>query len=90
VAKLARLALPEDKVAPLTGELDAVLDYVAKLNELDVSDVEPMAHAMDVTDALREDQPKDGLSNEAALDNAPDADPPFFKVPKVLGEGPSA
>jgi len=90
VAKLARLNLDDEHVTTMTRQLDHVLDYVAKLEELDVDGVEPMAHAGDVTDALRADEPRAGLTPEQALANAPDSDPPFFKVPKVLGEGPGA
>lgn len=90
VARLARLNLDDEHVTTMTRQLDHVLDYIAKLEELDVTDVEPMAHAGDVTDALRDDEPVPGLSPEQALHNAPASDPPFFKVPKVLGDGPGA
>jgi len=49
-----------------------------------------MAHAVDMSNVLRPDEPQPGLPNDAVLANAPDAEPPFFKVIKVLGEGPSA
>ena len=90
VAKLSRLRLSDDEVRHFADHLSAVLDYVSKLNELDVEDVEPMAHAMDVTNALREDQPQPGMTVEAVLANAPAQSPPFFKVPKVLGEASGA
>ena len=90
VAKLSRLLLSDDEVARFGAQLSNVLDYFTKLSELDVEDVQPMAHAADVTNVLREDVPKDGLSTEAALANAPVQMPPFFKVPKVLGEGSGA
>ena len=90
VAKLSRLRLNDDEVRHFTSQLAAVLDYVSRLNELDVENVEPMAHAMDVTNVLRPDEPATPLSIEAVLANAPDRDDPFFKVPKVLGEGSGA
>lgn len=90
VAKLARLTVSDDEAKRFAEQLSDVLDYVSKLNELDVTDVEPMAHAHDITNALREDEPVPGLPVEAALANAPDAEPPFFKVPKVLGDGSGA
>ncbi len=90
VAKLSRLRLSDEQIARYGEQLSAVLDYFAKLNELDVEGVEPMAHAADVTNVLRADEPVDGLSTDAALANAPAQSPPFFKVPKVLGEGSGA
>lgn len=90
VATLSRLTLSDEEVAHFAEQLSSVLDYVSKLAELDVEGVEPMAHAMDITNVLRDDEPADGLSVDAALTNAPQKDPPFFKVPKVIGEGSGA
>lgn len=90
VAKLSRLRLTDDQIHQFTDQLADVLDYVAKLNELDVANVEPMAHAMDLLNVLREDAEKQSLSVDEALANAPDASPPFFKVPKVLGDASGA
>jgi len=90
VARLSRLKLAEDEVRYFREQLSGVIDYVDKLGELDVSDVEPMAHPTDMTNRFRDDQPRAGMDVDEALRNAPDADPPFFKVPKVLGDGPSA
>ena len=90
VAKLSRLKLSDEQIAFFTSQLSAVLGYMEKLDELDLANVEPMAHPTDMTNRFRADEPKPGLSNDAVLDNAPAADPPFFKVPKVLGDGPSA
>jgi len=86
VAKLSRLRLSDEEVHNFAGQLSAVLDYVSKLNELDVEGVEPMAHSADVSNVLREDIPHPGMSVDSALANAPDASDPFFKVPKVLGD----
>ena len=90
VAKLSRLTLSDEEVQHFGSQLSSILDYVSKLNELDVTGVEPMAHALDMTNALREDYPQPPLPVEAVLANAPDAEPPFFKVPKVIGEGSGA
>ncbi|HEX7010688.1 MAG TPA: Asp-tRNA(Asn)/Glu-tRNA(Gln) amidotransferase subunit GatC [Phycisphaeraceae bacterium] len=90
VARLSRLHLSDAEVSQFTAQLERVLDYIAQLNELDVANVEPMAHALDLTNVLREDVEQPGLTVEAALANAPDQAPPFFKVPKVLGEGSGA
>lgn len=90
VAKLGRLQLTDQEVHHFAGQLSAVLDYVSKLNELNVEDAEPMAHAADVSNVLRKDQPQPGMPVEKALENAPDASGPFFKVPKILGQGSGA
>ena len=85
VAKLARLALPEDRLQKLTGELASILHYVEKINQVDTAGVEPMAHALPVKNVLRADVPEPGLSVEQVLRNAPETDGRFFKVPKVIG-----
>jgi len=85
VAKLARLALPEQKLQTLTQQLESILEYVAKIGEVDVSNVEPMAHALPITNVLREDIVQPGLELEQVLQNAPETDGRFFKVPKVIG-----
>jgi aspartyl-tRNA(Asn)/glutamyl-tRNA(Gln) amidotransferase subunit C len=90
VAKLSRLKLSDQEVHAMSEKLSAVLDYVSKLQELDVTGVEPMAHAMEMTNALREDKEVPGFTNEVALANAPDKHPPFFKVPKVIDDGSGA
>ncbi len=90
IAQLSRLKLDDAQIQKMQGSLSDVLDYISKLNELDVTNVEPMAHAHDLTNALREDIEQPGLPIEIALHNAPDKEGSFFKVPKVLGDGPGA
>ena len=85
VAKLARLALDEAHVQKYAGQLGSILGYVKKINEADVADVEPMAHAAPLHNVLRDDTPREPLPRDAALQNAPETDGPFFKVPKVIG-----
>ena len=85
VAKLSRLALDEAHVARYRGQLESILGYVAKIGEVDVSDVEPMAHAAPLRNVLRDDVPGPTLPREKVLENAPESDGPFFKVPKVIG-----
>ena len=85
VAKLARLAIPEEDLPRVTEQLDSILHYVDQLKQANVEGVEPMAHAVRLTNVLRDDEPQPALSTEAALQNAPDVDGPFFKVPKVIG-----
>ena len=85
VAKLARLDLPPERLAKLTGELESILEYVAKIGQVDTAGVEPMAHALPLHNVLREDVVEPSLPLAKVLQNAPDTDGPFFKVPKVIG-----
>ena len=85
VAKLARLEIPPERLAKLTGQLESILEYVAKIGQIDMTHVEPMAHALPLHNVLREDVVEPSLSLEKVLQNAPDTDGPFFKVPKVIG-----
>lgn len=85
VAVLARLALDEHHLIRLTAQLESILGYIAKLSEVDTSGVEPMAHALPLHNVLREDVVEPSLPLEKVLQNAPDTDGPFFKVPKVIG-----
>ena len=90
VAKLSRLKLTDAEVTHFTGQLAAVLTHIDTLKELDVTDVEPLAHANDLHTPLRDDVPGPALDPEVALRNAPDRQDHFFKVPKVLGGGGGA
>ena len=85
VAKLARLALDEERLARFTPQLESILHYVAQIGAVDTSGVEPMAHALPLANVLREDVVEPSLSLEKVLQNAPETDGPFFKVPKVIG-----
>ena len=85
VAKLARLWLDEPQLQKLTGQLESILEYVNQIGRVDVSAVEPMAHALPLHNVFREDVIKPSLPLEKVLMNAPETDGPFFKVPKVLG-----
>jgi aspartyl-tRNA(Asn)/glutamyl-tRNA(Gln) amidotransferase subunit C len=87
VARLSRLHLSEAELAQFTGQLGQIIDYVNKLAELDVAEVEPLTTAIDMTNVLRDDAEVAGLTNDQALANAPDQSPPYFKVPKVLDGG---
>lgn len=84
VAKLARLALTEAEIEEFTGQLGAILGYVEKMNELDTSQVEPLAHCLPISNILRPDEVQESLGTERTLANAPDSDGPFFRVPKIL------
>jgi aspartyl-tRNA(Asn)/glutamyl-tRNA(Gln) amidotransferase subunit C len=81
VARLARLALAEDEVEPMARELSAVLDHIARIAELDLADVPPTSHVMDITGALRADEPRPCLPREVALAQAPAVSDGGFLVP---------
>jgi aspartyl-tRNA(Asn)/glutamyl-tRNA(Gln) amidotransferase subunit C len=81
VARLARLALSEDQVERLTGELAAILDAVGIVAELDLADVPPTSHPLDVVNVWDEDEPRDSLSLEAVFANAPVREGDLFRVP---------
>ena len=84
VARLARLALSEEEAEAFTGQLDAILGYVEKLNELDTAGVAPTAHVVAMENVLREDRVESSLPRDQALANAPDARDGFFRVPRIL------
>jgi aspartyl-tRNA(Asn)/glutamyl-tRNA(Gln) amidotransferase subunit C len=85
VATLARLKLSPAEVEHFTELLAPVLAYVEMLGEVDTRDVEPMAHAVELTNILRDDFPTPSLPREAALQNAPKSDGRTFCVPPILG-----
>ena len=84
VAHLARLELSPEEERKFAEQLGHVLGYVEKLNELDVSQVEPMAHAVPLVNVTRPDQIQPSLSNEEALRNAPAKANGLFIVPKIV------
>ena len=84
VAGLAQLTLDEAAKERLVGELNNILSYMDKLNELDTSDIEPMMHALPMTNVFRDDVVGESLSREAALMNAPKTDGEYFLVPRIL------
>jgi aspartyl-tRNA(Asn)/glutamyl-tRNA(Gln) amidotransferase subunit C len=81
VARLARLDLGDEEVERLTGELDAILDAVSKVAELDLSDVPPTSHPLDLVNAWAEDEPQPSLPIEDVLRNAPASERGLFRVP---------
>lgn len=84
VARLARLALKPEELDALTGQMDAVLGYVEKLNELNTEGIVPTAHAVPMENAFRADEVKPSRGVEWALQNAPEATEECFQVPKVI------
>ena len=89
VAELARLELPPEQAAQLQGELESIVHYIDELKEVDVTGVEPTAHAARLFNVWREDETGTSLPRETMLANAPDTvNGELVKVPQVLpGEG---
>jgi aspartyl-tRNA(Asn)/glutamyl-tRNA(Gln) amidotransferase subunit C len=86
IGVLSRIELDDDQAQDLAGQLGAIVEYFGKLDELDTDGVEPMAHAVGTHNVLAEDAPKESLSPDQALANAPARDGDFFMVPKVIGD----
>ena len=84
VAKLARLALSDEEVRRLGKQLDDILKYIDKLNEVSTKTAEPMSHVLLLENIYRADEVKPSLPTEEALKNAPLKEGAFFKVPKVI------
>ena len=83
VAHLARLEIPEDEIERVREELGAILEAVGKVSELDLEDVAPTSHPLDVVNVWGEDDPRPSLPREAALRNAPEPEDGAFRVPAV-------
>lgn len=84
IAALAKLSFSENDLAKMAQELDAIVDYVEQLKELDVDDVEPTSHVLELANVMREDVTEPWLTPEAALQNAPAQKLGYFSVPKVV------
>ena len=84
VAKLARIALSDEETRSFQEQLGEVLAHADKLREVDVSEVKAAAHAITVFNIFREDEPRDWLTAEEALSNAPQKTNDLFRVPKVM------
>ncbi len=84
IAKLARIALRDDEVEPLAGELSGILAFVEQLDRVNTDDVEPMTSVVEMELRRRADEVTDGGQAEAALANAPERADSFFIVPKVI------
>ena len=84
IAELAKLKFKDEELEKFTEQLNEILAYVEKLNELDTTNVEPLSHPVEGSNVFREDKVKPSLDREEALRNAPDRSELFFKVPKVV------
>ena len=83
VAKLARLEIPEEDIERVQEQLGAILEAVGTVSELDLADVEPTSHPLDLVNVWSEDEPRPSLPREDALANAPDPADGAFRVPTV-------
>ena len=81
VARLARLELSEAEVEKMSSELSSILDHIEKISELDLEDVEPTSHVVEVENVLRADEPRESWPRERMLDLAPDPADGGFRVP---------
>ena len=86
VAQLARLELPEAKIATYTGQLERILDYVALLEQVDTEGVEPTTRAVEVVNVTRADVVEPTPVRDELLNLAPQREGDFFRVPKILGD----
>jgi aspartyl-tRNA(Asn)/glutamyl-tRNA(Gln) amidotransferase subunit C len=84
VAHLARLELSDAELETMTRQLSAIVEYVNQLQQVNTDGVEPLAHALDVSNVFRADEPRPALPVDAALANAPDRRGDFYGVPAVL------
>jgi aspartyl-tRNA(Asn)/glutamyl-tRNA(Gln) amidotransferase subunit C len=88
LARLARLDLGADELERMAGQLDAILNAVARVAEVAGADVPPTSHALPLTNVFREDEVRPGLTPEEALSGAPAVEDQRFRVPRILGEEP--
>ena len=86
IATLARIKLGEEEVEPFRQQFVRIIDYFDKLNQLDTEGIEPLTHAVEISNVLSDDVTSPSLPTDQALCNAPDQEGNFFKVPKVLGD----
>jgi aspartyl-tRNA(Asn)/glutamyl-tRNA(Gln) amidotransferase subunit C len=84
VAHLARLALSREEMEMFSRQLDSILTYMEKLEELDTSGVEPTSHVLCIKNVMRDDIPQPCLPVDHALSNAPDRSGNFYRVPKII------
>jgi aspartyl-tRNA(Asn)/glutamyl-tRNA(Gln) amidotransferase subunit C len=84
LARLARLTVSEDEKILFSDQINGILNYMDKLNELETGTVEPTSHVISLSNVVREDRPKDSLDREDAFMNAPDRTDKFYRVPKII------
>ena len=84
LARLARLSVSDNEKTLFASQIDSILSYMDKLNELDTANVEPTSHVISLSNVVREDLPKNSLERQDALRNAPDRTDKFYRVPKII------
>lgn len=87
VAALARLRLSEEEIDKFTGQLDGILTYFEMLSSLDTSDVESTAHVIEITNAFRDDEARASYPPDKILENAPECENQYFRVPRIVDSG---
>ena len=83
VARLARLGMSDDQLVTMADELDTIIDSIGKISELELDDIMPTTHALEITNVLGDDVPHQSLTREEALRNAPAPAPDGFRVPSM-------
>lgn len=84
VTLLARLKLADSEKEIFSGQIGGIIDYINKLNELDTTRIEPTAHILPIKNVFREDRLRDSLLRDKAMQNAPDKNDGFYRVPKII------
>lgn len=84
VALLARLELTDEEKALFSRQLDSIIKYIDKLNELDTTDIEPTSHVLPMKNVFRADELRPSLSRDRALQNAPEESEGFYRVPRII------
>ena len=84
LAHLSRLELTEEELIAMESDMNKMLQFVEKINELDLEGIEPLAYMSDEVNVLRNDEVKQDITHDEALKNAPDKDTDYFRVPKVI------
>jgi aspartyl-tRNA(Asn)/glutamyl-tRNA(Gln) amidotransferase subunit C len=85
VAHLARLDLDTESIEKFAGQIDPVLGYIEKLNQVDTQGIKPTSHAISLTNVFRDDEEREHIERDLALANAPEKEDGSFVVPKVVG-----
>lgn len=84
VARLSRIKLEDERLDDFTSQLDRILTYIEKLNQLDTKDTQPTSHVFELKNVFRKDENRPSLENDEVLKNAPAKENGHFKVPKII------
>ncbi len=83
ISNLAEMDYGSDEIDEMTLQLDKIIEHVAKISEVDTGNVSPTSHVLDISNVLREDEPRQSVEPEEALKNAPESSADGFKIPKI-------